>query len=151
MQSDMSEVDFYINDISDYDAYFREVLTYFAPLNPTLKIWGDLPKHVLFSIKDYAEPVNFLRRLFFKEKRYSIDAQRADKISKMLIENEVVSTLSWGLSHGSISLALCGDKNKHVFVSANCEESKEDLNIFVAALRLKGIVGGYEVVGESSS
>lgn len=147
----MSGANYYIHDISDYDAFFREVLTHFAPLNPTLNIWGDVPKHVLFSLKDYAEPVNFLSRFFFKEKRYFLDDLRSDKISKMLIDNEVVSSLSWGLLNDKVSLALCDRRKNHIYVSANGKESNEELNTFVAALRLKGVIGGYEVVEESSS
>lgn len=130
--------------VHERKAFFRSVLSFFAPVDATLTTWGKLPSNIYERISPFRAPCLWLRRLFFHEANWQLNPSSLQVLLESLCVDELLNHFTWGIRKGNTPLALCRHwKNDITIDQAEFIEDLPLLN-WLEDMKEKEIIGSYE-------
>ncbi len=134
-----------IDEINDIMAFFKSLLTFYAPIDVILTTWGKFPSEVLNRLSPYKARSSWLRRIIFNENDWHLNDDTLNSLIGVLCQDDVINKFTWGIIKGKTSLGFCRtweDMNVHGSYLI------EDATLFqwVEELKSNGIIASYEKI-----
>ena len=134
-----------LEGVSDYKAFFAELLDFYAPLEAVLIIWGKLPKEIQNRLFPFKAQCPWIRRWFFHQSEWHLTSQSLKMLKEHLCNDDLLETITWGLTKSDIPLGLCRSwDDMNLDGSALVEETK--LFKWLDHLKSMGLVQSYEKI-----
>ncbi len=141
----MSESDYIIgiDEVNDIKVFFISLLSFYAPLNIILTIWGKLPQEVHRSLSDFKARTSLIRRLFFNQIDLYLNTDSKNSIIESLCADSVLEKFTWGIIKGDTPLGHSHAWDDMLVIGSDL---MEDAALFqwVEELKSNGIIDSYE-------
>jgi hypothetical protein len=134
-----------LEGVTDREEFFSELLTFYAPIEGVLTIWGRLPKDIQNCLDLFKAPCFWMRRVFFNQSEWHLTTQTLNVLEENFCDENLLRNLNWGLVKSEIPLGLCRNWDDiNLYGSDLIEETK--LFTWLDQLKSKGLVQSYEKI-----
>ena len=134
-----------IDEVNDTKAFFKSLLTFYAPIDVILTTWGKLPSEVLNRLYPYRARSPWLRRIIFHENDWHLNADTLNSLIGVFCQDDVINKFTWGLLKGKSPLGLSRAWDD---MNVNGSDLIEDAALlqWVEELKTNGIIDSYEKI-----
>jgi hypothetical protein len=134
-----------IEEVNDIKAFFKSLLSFYAPLDVNLTIWGKLPKEVHRSLSAFKARTSLIRRLFFNQTDLYLNTESEKSINGSLNTDSVLEKFTWGIIKGDTPLGHSHAWND-MLVSGSDFIEEAALFQWLEELKSNGIIDSYEKI-----